>query len=927
MQYLFILLRFLFYTKPSNQNIFAIICKRPMNPYRMSVDEVARAVSTQVKVGLSHVDVKARRKQYGPNKLSVKPPESWVRVFFRQFQSPLIYILLVAAAIIFFTGPDKLDAFIISGVLFFNAIVGAAQEGRTHSILESLQRFLVTSTVVLRDGVKELVRDEDLVVGDIIILQEGQRIPADARIIESNNIQIDESPLTGESKVVRKETTALDHDAPIADRTNMVYRGTHVLSGSGKAIVISVGVNTEIGKVHTAVEEIESDMPLKREIERLVYWIVLFIFGLCLVMLLMGMAFGKSWNELLAMLTALFICVVPEGIPVVLTLVLARGAYQMAKKNVLVKRMQAVEALGRTDVIVIDKTGTLTRNEMMVLDVIADGTRWKVSGQGYRQEGTVTSDSAQLASLDQNAALYRLGRTSLLLNSTEIIAVPKLGLFDIKGDPTEAALIVLAKKLGLSPEECEAQYRKVYEIPFSSQTRYHAGFFEHEGQGIVMVIGAPEEIIARSQGPSDQYKSSLEQLLAEGLRVVAIAEKKVPLSAFAQSDGQKAREAYEALIASDLTLLGLCGMQDAIRADVKDIIEQARSVGIQVVMATGDHKRTAMYVAQRVGLLKDGDRVIEGSEFHALSDADLLSQLGDITVYARVSPEDKLRIIELFHKQKKIVAMTGDGINDAPSLVAADLGIAMGRIGTEVAKEASDVILLDDSFASIMQAVEQGRYIFDSLKRVILYFFATNMGEILIVLFALLANLPLPIAAAQILWLNLVTDGFLDIALSMEPKEEGLLTQKWLSKAHHLVDLNMVLKMFYSAIPMAIGSLSVFIHYYYTTDIVHARTMTLITMAMFQWFNAWNCRSQTKSIFQLGFFANPWLLLAIGFVFLLQIVVTTVPFMQYIFKTVPLSPLEWFIILLISSSVVILEELRKWVVRILMRRGYWSRPS
>jgi magnesium-transporting ATPase (P-type) len=894
-----------------------------MNPYRMSIDEVARALSTHVKIGLSHTDVKARRKQYGPNKLPVALPESWVRVFFRQFESPLIYILLVAAAIIFFTGPDKLDAFIISGVLFFNAIVGAAQEGRTHSILESLQRFLVTNTVVIRDGVKELVRDEDLVVGDLIVLQEGQRIPADARIIESNSLELDESPLTGESKVVRKETAALDHEVSIADRTNMVYRGTHVLSGSGKAIVIAVGINTEIGKVHSAVEEIESDMPLKREIERLVYWIVLFIFVLCLVMLFMGMAFGKSWNELLAMLTALFICVVPEAIPVVLTLVLARGAYQMAQKNVLVKRMQAVEALGRTDVIVIDKTGTLTRNEMMVLDVIADGTRWKVTGQGYREEGTITSD-VQLSSLDLNAVLYRMGRASLLLNSTEIIAVPKLGLFDIKGDPTEAALFVFAKKLGLSPEECEESYRKVYEIPFSSQTRYHAAFFEHDGQGIIMVIGAPEDLIARSQGSADEYKNSLEQLLAEGLRVVAIAEKKVPLSAFMQSDGQKAREAYEALVANDLTLLGLCGMQDAIRADVKDIIEQARSVGIQVVMATGDHKRTAMYVAQRVGLLKEGDKVMEGDEFRALSDAALLPQLSEITVYARVSPEDKLRIIELFHKQKKIVAMTGDGINDAPSLVAADLGIAMGRIGTEVAKQASDVILLDDSFASIMQAVEQGRYIFDSLKRVILYFFATNMGEILIVLFALLADLPLPIAAAQILWLNLVTDGFLDIALSMEPKEEGLLTQKWLSKAHHLVDLNMILKMFYSATPMAIGSLSVFIHYYYATDIVHARTMTLITMAMFQWFNAWNCRSQTRSIFQLGFFANPWLLLAIGFVFLLQIVVTTVPFMQYIFKTVPLSPLEWFIVLLISSSVVILEELRKWVVRLLMRWGYWA---
>jgi calcium-translocating P-type ATPase len=892
-----------------------------MNPYRMSIEQVAQDLNTRLNTGLSYQELDARRKKYGANGLFTAPIESWIWVFIRQFQSPLIYILLIAATIIFLTGPDKLDAFIITVVLLFNASIGAAQEGRTRSILESLKRFLVSTSVVLRDGKKELVDDYDLVVGDIILLQEGQRVPADSRLIELNNLKIDESPLTGESKAVLKATGLLDHDALIGDRINMVYRGTHVLSGSAKAIVVAVGINTEIGKIHASVEEIQTDMPLKAEITRLSYWIILFIFGLCVAMLVVGALYGKPVADLLVMLTALFICVVPEGIPVVLTLVLVRGAYQMAQNHVLIKRMQAVEALGRTDVIVIDKTGTLTRNEMMVLDVIADDTRWKVTGQGYHEQGVVSSHSTQLAALNQDVAIYRMGIASLLLNRTEIIPVPALGLFDIKGDPTEAALYVFAKKLGLSPDIFEAQYHKKYEIPFSSETRYHAVFFEHDGANVVMIIGAPEEIIARCIGQSDK-KTALEQLLTEGLRVVAIAEKKVASLPQTDGDDSAVRAAYEALITGDLTLLGLCGMQDAIRSDVKDIIQQARNVGIQVVMATGDHKRTATYVAERVGLFKEGDTVIEGAELHALSDSALLQQLGSITVYARVSPEDKLRIIELFHRKKKIVAMTGDGINDAPSLVAADLGIAMGRIGTEVAKEASDMILLDDSFASIMQAVEQGRYIFDSLKRVILYFFATNLGEILIVLFALLADLPLPIAAAQILWLNLVTDGFLDMALSMEPKEEGLLDQTWLSKTHHLVDLNLVLKTFYSAIPMAVGSLLVFMRYY-RLNIVHARTMTLITMAMFQWFNAWNCRSQTKSIFQLGFFANPWLLLAIGFVFILQIVVTTVPFMQAIFKTVPLTMSEWLMILAISSSVIILEELRKLVVRELVRRGLW----
>lgn len=892
-----------------------------MKPYRTNIEQVARYFGTRLHTGLSQKELEGRRVKYGPNTLPEAPHESWLHVFIRQFQNPLIYILLIAAVIIFIAGPDKLDAFIISGVLFFNAIIGTIQEGRTRSILESLKRYLVSTSVVLRDGKKLLVNDEDLVVGDIILLQEGQRIPADARIVESNNLQMDEAPLTGESKGVRKITDELEKEVPIADRVNMIYKGTHVLSGSGKALIVATGINTEIGKIHISVEEIQTDMPLRRELDRLSYWILLFILAMCIGMFFVGMAYGKPLNELLVMLTALFICVIPEGLPVVLTLVLVRGVYQMAQQNVLIKRMQAVEALGRTDVIVIDKTGTLTRNEMMVQEVVANGDIWQITGEGYHEQGEVTSETATLQDLNQESTLYQMGIASIVLNSTEIIPIPEMNLFDIKGDPTEAALYVFAHKLGLEPEHITQAYHKRYEIPFKSDARYHAGFFEKEGKGIVFIAGAPEELFERCRQVTDTMKASLERLLHDGLRVVAIARKEVPLTAYSNEDEdpEKKRVVYEQLVQTDLEILGLCGMQDSIRPEVRAIIDQAREIGIQVVMATGDHKETAEYVARRVGILREGNEVLEGEELNKLSDNELLDLLDNTTVYARVSPHEKIRIIELFHRKNKMVAMTGDGINDAPSLVAADLGIAMGRIGTEVAKEASDMVLLDDSFTSIMKAVEQGRYIFDSLKRVVLYFFATNMGEILIVLFALLANLPLPITAAQILWLNLVTDGFLDVALSMEPKEEGLLKQRVNANALHLIDWNLILKTMYVAVPMAIGSLIMFM-IYYPINVVHARTMTMITMAMFQWFNAWNCRSLTQSLFQIGLFSNRWLILATSFVLLLQVAVTSIPFMQHIFKTVPLTMEQWIAIMLISSSVVVLEEVRKLVVRWMMRR-------
>ncbi len=887
-----------------------------VDPYRQSVVDLEKAFSTNEKTGLTEQEARKCFDEYGPNELPEGHRDTWLSIFIRQFKSPLIYVLLISAVIIFFVGPQKLDAFIITGILLFNAIIGTVQEGRTSNIVASLRHFITTKSVVVRDGKHHIIDDKDLVPGDLIILKEGERVPADARVIEVERLKIDESMLTGESKPVHKTADAIDHPAAITDQNNMVFRGTYIVAGSGRAIVVATGQQTEVGKLHQTIEEIDTDIPLKRELTRLSYFILIFIFVICLLLLGIGLLTGRPLQELLVMLTALFICVIPEGLPVVLTLVLVTGAYRMARKQVLIKNLQGVEALGRTDVVVIDKTGTLTRNEMVVTTLFADGKECDVTGEGYFIKGELLADGKKV-SVEDNTPLSQIGLAAALLNSAEISHNKKTNLFDIKGDPTEAALYVLAQKMGYTQDEVCKTYHEQYEIPFDSNLKYHAGFYKHDSKGVAFMIGAAEALFSKAVSVPTSFKEALAQFLDDGLRTVVVGMKEFdPQAIVIRGSEQEQYEAYQRLIADGITIVGLCGIQDSIRPEVSEIIRQARDVGLHVVMATGDHKKTALYVAKKVGIFREGDEVVDDERLRKMDDKELLSQLDKITVFARVSPQDKVRIIDVFHKQGNIVAMTGDGINDVPSLLAADLGIAMGQIGTEVAKQASDLVLLNDSFVNIIHAIEQGRHIFYTLRRVILYFFSTNMGEILIVLFALFTNLPLPLTAAQILWLNFVTDGFLDIGLSMEPQEPDLLSATWLQKKKRLVDWQLMTKSLYMAIPMGISSLIVF-KWAYTgmpESLDYARTMTLITMAMLQWFNAWNCRSETKSIFTLGLLANRWFLVATGFVLSLQFAISYIPILQYIFKTVPLSASDWGIIVAMSAPMVLIEEVRKLVV-------------
>lgn len=887
-----------------------------MEAYKTGIEKLITTLKTNPETGLSEAEVIQRQKKYGYNALKTVRPRTVLSIFISQFENPLVYILFFAALIIFIFGEDKLDAFIISGVLFFNAILGTIQENRTKNILENLKHFIKTESVVLRDNNKIVVDDHNLVVGDIIFLQEGQRIPADARILVSNNMRVNESVLTGETHATEKNTELLNETAALGDRKNMLFKGTYVVAGAGQAIITAIGTDTEIGKIQVITEEIDTDIPLRKELERLSHWILIFILITCLFLFGVGLFTGKPIKELLVMLTALFICVVPEGLPVVLTLVLVTGALHMAKRFVLVRNMQAVEALGRTNVIIIDKTGTLTRNEMIVSRVWTGDGIYTITGQGYHDTGTISLNNNHLNSFVPESALVTMAIASALLNNAEIIHEAQSDTFEVKGDPTEASLSIFAKKMGDAINNTES-YSQFYEIPFDSAKRYHAGFYKTNNQTIAFLIGSPETILAQTSTKPNGTDDALKQLLEDGLRVVAIGVKIIPETEMATAHDL---ETYRAVINNGVTLLGFAGIEDSIRPEVSTAIQDARNAGLSVVMATGDHHITALNVAKKVGIFREGDDSIDGSEFDHLSDEQLRTRINHTTVFSRVSAQHKMRIVQIFQKLGNIVAMTGDGINDAPSLVQADLGIAMGGTGTEVAKQAADLVLLNDSFVTIIEAIEQGRHIFYTLKRIVLYFFSTNMAEILIVLFTFLMslftgnNLPLPITAVQILWLNLVTDGFLDVGLSMEPKEPGLLKRVWLDKKQRLIDRNLLLKMLFMAIPMGIGSLFVFLTYY-QQDLAHARTMTLITMAMYQWFNAWNCRSETQSLIKIGLFTNTWLIAVMILVFSLQSAIVYVPFMQHIFKTVPLSLQDWIIVIALTAPIILLEETRKAIVR------------
>jgi len=870
--------------------------------------------------GLTAEEVSKRIKEYGYNKLPESKPDGLPVIFLRQFQSPLIYILLLASAIVFFMG-ETIDASIILAVLLFNATVGTVQEGKAQNTLLALKRFVDTKATVLRDGKELIIPDTEVVIGDIILLSEGEKVPADARIITSNSIKVDEAAMTGESEPVQKIAEVLNgQNIATADQKNMLFKGTHIVSGNGRAVVIGTGSNTVIGKIAKQIATIDTEIPLKTNIRNLSRLIIITVALISMFLFTFGIILGKPVKEMFTTIVSLAVSVIPEGLPIVVTLVLATGVSRMSKRNALVKKLQAVEALGQARIIAVDKTGTITKNELVIQKVFLpageagiEGKMFEVGGVGYEPKGDIRLNGKLTDAINQPGLAFA-GQIAAYCASARVMFSAEENLWRVAGDPTEAAMLVFAQKLGMHKDEMEQEMPILSEIPFDYKLKYHAVVHGNNEKKILTIVGAPEVILGLSNKiwrdgknhhldtkEKEELEATFVRMSQEGLRVIA----------FAETSNAPHNLTPETI--NNLTFVGFYGMKDALRTEVADALQRATRAGIRVVMITGDHKITAQSIASEAGIYHEGDNVLTGEDIDTLSEKELAEKLATTSVFARVNPDHKLTIIKAFRARGEIVAMTGDGVNDAPSLVAADLGVALGN-GSEVAKEAADIVLLDDNFGSIVSAVEEGRSIYKTIKKVILYLFAGSASQVFTILGALFLGYPLPLLAAQIIWLNFVTDGFLAVSLAMEPKEEGLLRGNFERPKKYLIDKLMAKRMLLMSLPLALGTLYLF-QGYLDVDLTKAWTIVLTTLAAGHWFNAWNCRSDNKSIFQMNPFSNKFLVRATITIILLQLFAVYNPLMQKFLRTTALDLSDWLLIIPIAASIVLFEEVRKFFYR------------
>ncbi|HOF87769.1 MAG TPA: HAD-IC family P-type ATPase, partial [Armatimonadota bacterium] len=730
--------------------------------------------------GLSPAEASARLLGAGPNVLQTAPGPNLLLRFFAQFRSPLVYMLLIATLISFATG-HAVDAVVILIVLILNAVVGVAQEWRAEQALEALRRLAAPRARVLRDGVAQVIPAEDVVPGDLLLLDSGDRVAADARLLESSELQVDESALTGESRPVEKQPGVLPERLPLADQTNRVWMATPVTHGRGRAVVTATGMNTVMGEIAREMRSVQrADTPLQRRLARLGSLMGYAAVGLSLLIFLLGILLGGYTPvEMLLVAVAAAVAAIPEGLPAVISVVLALGVQRMAARHAIIRRLPAVETLGSTTVICSDKTGTITRNEMTVTRLWAGGRVYDVTGEGYAPEGEIRprGEAGAAASSPDVDALLILG----VLANDAVLEETRDG-WHIQGDPTEGALLAAAGKGGITPETERAQAPRLDELPFSSRTKYMATLHRRPQASatVLLVKGAPEAVLGFCthvllQGRRVPLTDDLRAAILDAH--AAFAGDALRVLAGAYREFHAGTEQFERHHAEQhLTFAGLWGMLDPPRPDAVRAIADAHQAGIRVVMITGDHAVTASAIARRIGLTEGEAETVSGEALAALSDAALRRRVDRIAVYARVSPNDKLRIVAALRDRGAVVAMTGDGVNDAPALKSADIGVAMGITGTEVAKEAADMVLTDDNFATIVHAVEEGRIIFGNLQKVVFFLLTSNLAEIVTLLVALLVGLPLPLTAVMILWVNLVTDGACTIPVGLEPQHGDVLS-------------------------------------------------------------------------------------------------------------------------------------------------------
>jgi len=900
--------------------------------------DVAKALDVHPGKGLNVKEVRRRLQEVGNNVLAVKKGTHPVFLFLGQFKDFMVLVLLAATVVSGLLG-EVADAITILAILIINAILGFVQEFRAERSMESLRSLTAPEARVLREGMEQRIPASDVVPGDIVLLDTGDRIPADVRWIQAVNMQVEESALTGESHPVNKSISPLsDELTPMADRQNMGYMGTSIVNGRGAGVVVATGMDTEMGVIAGMIQSVEDEeTPLQKRLAELGKWLVLISFLVCAAVVVTGILRGEDFYKMFFTGVSLAVAAIPEGLPAIVTVALAVGVQRMVKRQAIIRKLPAVETLGCATVICSDKTGTLTQNEMTVRQIYSDGRRISVSGEGYDPKGEFNGADPEKERDPLNSAL----KIAALCNNSTLTkkGVQVAGLFrskgkdapwGIEGDPTEGAILVAAAKAGIWREVLERKQKRIGELPFDSDRKRMSVVYESNQGRKAYVKGAPDMVLRlcrhelTRQGVvelSNERKKSImranDEMAMHALRVLAVAER--PLS-----DSEPLDENVE----QGLTFVGLLGMIDPPRVSAVKAIRVCRQAGIKPVMITGDHRLTAEAVAHELGILRGKDSgVISGAELERTSDQELSEKIMDISVFARVTPKDKLRIVRAYKKRGQVVAMTGDGVNDAPAVKEADIGVAMGKTGTDVTKEASSMVLGDDNFATIVAAVEEGRGIYDNIRKFIRYLLSCNLGEVLTMFLATLVGLPLPLLPIQILWVNLVTDGLPAMALGVDGAEPGIMNRPPRKPGESIFARGLASKIAVRGTFIGLGTLFVFVAALFMgVNMLGARTMAFTTLVFSQLFHVFDCRSEERGIFEVGLFTNIYLVGAVLISTFMQLCVIYVAPLQVIFKTMPLVGWQWILILCVAGGPSVLIGLARllknsWLDKMVIAKG------
>lgn len=875
--------------------------------------DVTKILDVHPGKGLNMKEVNRRLVDIGQNVLSEKKGMHPVFLFLGQFKDFMVMVLLAATVVSGLLG-EIADAVTIMAILMINAILGFVQEYRAERSMESLRSLTAPEARVLREGVEQKIPAAELVPGDLVLLEAGDRIPADVRFIQAVNIEVEESALTGESHPVPKNIAPLADDlTPMADRRNMGYMGTVVVNGRGAGVVVATGMDTEMGVIAGMIQSVEDEeTPLQKRLAQLGKWLVIVSVAVCIAVVVTGILRGEGFYKMFFAGVSLAVAAIPEGLPAIVTVALAIGVQRMVKRQAIIRKLPAVETLGCATVICSDKTGTLTQNEMTVRQIYAGGRMIAVSGQGYDPKGEFQGadptrereplrEALKISALCNNATLTKKGvRVAGLFRSAA-----KEAPWGIDGDPTEGALLVAAAKGGIWREVLERKEERLAEIPFDSDRKRMSVIYQTKKGKLALVKGAPDMVLKlcrrelTANGVVDLTEQRRREIMQandgmarQALRVLALAEKDM------------AERSSPEEIEQDLTLVGLMGMIDPPRSSARKAIQVCRRAGIKPVMITGDHRLTAEAVADELGILR-GKRsgVLTGAQLDRLSDEELTQRVLDISVYARVTPRDKLRIVRALKKRGQVVAMTGDGVNDAPAVKEADIGVSMGKTGTDVTKEASAMVLGDDNFATIVAAVEEGRAIYDNIRKFIRYLLACNLGEVLTMFAATLVGLPLPLLPIQILWVNLVTDGLPAMALGVEGAEPDIMNRPPRAPGESIFARGLARKIGVRGTIIGLGTLTVFVAALFLgANMLAARTMAFSTLVFSQLFHVFDCKSEDRGIFEVGMFSNPYLVGAVAASTLMQLSAIYLPPLQAIFKTAALTGWQWGMILVVAGG-------------------------